>query len=144
MSREMRAAGLWLRPPLPRSLRAHPRTTQEIEQILQDKIVGKSRGDICMFKDAYLTFGKPVDGVTLDVFMQTLHKLGIAIEYKQAKEMFDGYDSNGDGCLSFYEFIQNVMPKGTLPPARKPKPTLANAHQCSLETKRVCSSHLCV
>ena len=40
-------------------------------------------------------------------------RLGIAIEYEQAKEMFYGYDSNGDGCLSFYEFIQNVMPKGT-------------------------------
>lgn len=51
------------------------------------------------------------DPVTLETFIRTLTRLHVVFAPETAKELFNRYDKDGDGVISFVEFQRNVMPK---------------------------------
>lgn len=86
----------------------HP---DRLEQMLQDKIVAGTKKATDVLRHAYYMFGRPQDGITASMFKHQVRQLGIPASNEDCKNLFSRYDSDGNGRLDFYEFINNLMPK---------------------------------
>ena len=56
-------------------------------------------------------FGRPQDGITAESFKHQVRQLGIPATNEDCRNLFKRYDTDGNGRLDFYEFINNLMPK---------------------------------
>eukprot|EP00942_MAST-04A_sp_MAST-4A-sp1_P010557 g10557.t1 len=86
----------------------HP---DKLEQMLQDKIVAGTKKATDVLRHAYYMFGRPQDGITAIMFKHQVRQLGIPATNEDCRKLFQRYDSDGNGRLDFYEFINNLMPK---------------------------------
>lgn len=94
------------------SIKGHRWNLDTIEKIIQDKIVERSRNSTELLRQAYYLFGRPKDGVTKEILQHTLTvKMGMELKKEELDALFHRYDSDGNGSIDFYEFVQNVMPK---------------------------------
>jgi Ca2+-binding EF-hand superfamily protein len=97
----------------PKNLRkcVKPITVEEMEKILQDKIVAGTKKATDVLRHAYYMFGRPQDGITMEHFKHQVRQLGIPATNDDCRALFRRYDSDGNGRLDFYEFINNLLPK---------------------------------
>ena len=79
--------------------------------MLQDKIVAGTKKATDVLRHAYCMFGRPQDGITAESFKHQVRQLGIPATNEDCRKLFKRYDTDGNGRLDFYEFINNLMPK---------------------------------
>jgi Ca2+-binding EF-hand superfamily protein len=106
-------------------LPAHERhRLQEIESLLQDKLVQHTTRDSDKFRQILRLFQSQVArnptqttaqsnstlGISPDNFESVLKLLDVWTTRDQAQQLFNKYDANGDGRLTAYEFITRCRP----------------------------------
>jgi Ca2+-binding EF-hand superfamily protein len=122
-------------------------TTDYIEKQLHRKIEAYTPSDMDRFRKVLilcrtqnaasreeLGLGVPdgVSGVTKRDFRKLLSWLGLFATEKQAYELFDKYDVNGDGTLTVHEFLTQIRPPdfpargGTVEKPKTPHPDVMN------------------
>jgi Ca2+-binding EF-hand superfamily protein len=97
----------------PKSLRntINPMSVEDMERVLQSKIVAGTKKATDVLRHAYYLFGRPQDGITVEHFKQQVRQLGIPASNEDCRNLFRRYDTDGNGRLDFYEFINNLLPK---------------------------------
>jgi len=98
-------------------------TTDAIEILLQEKIQQFTSQDSDRFRQILTMFKTQVQrakdhqnsdndvmGVNLRQFNVVLMWLGLFATQKQAKQLFNKYDANGDGVLTVHEFLTQARP----------------------------------
>lgn len=74
------------------------------------------------------------DPITFEAFTHTLTKLQIVFTPEAARDLFNRYDKDGDGMISFTEFQRNLMPKDIT--CEVPNNTLFGDHAVRYEAPR--------
>lgn len=97
----------------PRSMKKkeHQYSTQEIETLLADKMMGAARSDVEKYRTAYYLFGRPKGGITLESFKEKVRDMGIPARDEQLSELFLKYDTKKTGNVDFYELVRHILPK---------------------------------
>ena len=77
----------------PRSMKKkeHQYSTQEIETLLADKMMGAARSDVEKYRTAYYLFGRPIGGITLESFKEKVRDMGIPARDEQLSDLFLKY-----------------------------------------------------
>jgi len=83
---------------------------RQIRGTIQRKIQERGQNSKDLLRQAYFLFGRPQNGITFEVFKNTLYKFGLEMPEEDLKKAFEHYDGNGNGILEFHEFIREVMP----------------------------------
>lgn len=60
---------------------------------------------------AYALFGSPQNGITKRAFKKHMQKLGFVLTDQELQALFNRYDSDGSGSITFAELVAHVMPK---------------------------------
>lgn len=95
----------------PNSLHNNRQSMHELEQAIQLKIIERTKRANDQYREAYAMFGSPADGITPKHFYKILTKLGLVLSQEQVGQLFNKYDSDGSGRISFQELVAHVMPK---------------------------------
>ena len=83
----------------------------QIERIIQEKIIQRTKRANDQYREAYALFGSPANGISRSDFKRHLQKLGLVVSDQEVAALFDRYDSDGSGHISFQELVNWVMPK---------------------------------
>lgn len=86
-------------------------TPDQVERLIQDKIRMLSRGATDSMKQAFMMFGRPINGITPENFKSTLERYSIPCSKETLRSLFAKYDADGSGRIDFYEFIRGVLPQ---------------------------------
>ena len=82
-----------------------------LRNLIQTKILERTKHGTTEIVDAYKLFGRPQYGITPQMFEKQMTKFGIYLTSEQVEHLFQEYDKNGSGTLTFQEFIQGIMPR---------------------------------
>jgi len=94
----------------PKSMQKNRMTLDELERIIQVKIMSRAPRPQVQFMTAYKMFGSPKDGLTPEMFRKQLWRMAIPCSIEDCDQLFRRYDGNNSGQMDFYEFINGVMP----------------------------------
>lgn len=95
----------------PVALKNNRMTIFQIERIIQEKIIQRTKRANDQYREAYALFGSPANGISRSDFKRHLQKLGLVVSDQEVAALFDRYDSDGSGHISFQELVNWVMPK---------------------------------
>lgn len=108
----------------------------QIERIIQEKIIQRTKRANDQYREAYALFGSPANGISRSDFKRHLQKLGLVVSDQEVAALFDRYDSDGSGHISFQELVNWVMPK-----VRVGQEGVTTLHTLALATGCVYPSH---
>ena len=94
----------------PASMQKNRMSLDELERIIQVKIMSRAPRPQVQYMTAYKMFGSPKDGLTPEMFRKQLWRMAIPCSIEDCDGLFRRYDNNNSGSMDFYEFIQGVMP----------------------------------
>ena len=83
---------------------------RELSKLLQTKILERTKHGNREIGDAYKLFGRPQNGITKALFNTLLEKVGMYLRPTELDSLYQSFDKNGSGTLTFEEFIAGVMP----------------------------------
>ena len=87
-------------------------TTEEVEKLIQNKMISRCsrREDQC--RQAIMAFGGSAKGgINWKEFRNAIiKKLLVPVSVEQARALWDKYDKNGDGRISFHTLMTKLMP----------------------------------
>jgi Ca2+-binding EF-hand superfamily protein len=84
---------------------------KEIEKKIQDKIGERAANATVEKQDAFKIFDCPSKGITKPLFKSKMEKLGLFLSNREITELYKRYDPDGDGTITFQEFMSAVMPQ---------------------------------
>lgn len=96
---------------MPKSLEKVRWTLDKIEKKIQQKIVERTKRASDQYREAYALFGSPQHGISRRAFRHHMQKLGFVLTDQELQALFDRYDSDGSGTITFAELVAHVMPK---------------------------------
>lgn len=96
---------------MPASLNKVRWTIDKIEKKIQQKIVERTKRASDQYREAYALFGSPQNGISRKAFRHHMRKLGFVLTEQELNALFDKYDSDGSGSITFAELVAHVMPK---------------------------------
>lgn len=85
-------------------------SVNEIEALIQDKLLSRIKCSVTEIRDAYTLLGRPHGGMKEDEFKMCLAKYGLILRPREVHEIFTKYDKDGSGQLNFYELIHGLLP----------------------------------
>jgi Ca2+-binding EF-hand superfamily protein len=87
------------------------KTFEQLEEILRSKIMEKTKsGGLVLFR-MFRKFDTNKDGVIdFDEFNVGMRKWNMNLDQEELRQLFDRYDKNGKGNISYYEFIKHLLP----------------------------------
>jgi Ca2+-binding EF-hand superfamily protein len=80
--------------------------THELCQIVRDKVNSHSRGGHTQMRDSYNFFGRPSHGITKQAFKEKLNLWCLFLTNAQLDAVFAQIDADGNGVVSFAEFLR--------------------------------------
>ena len=83
-------------------------TKTELRSLLRKKIVERVILGSSILQTSFRLFGRPENGITVDIFRDTFIKLGVILSRKDAQAVFNTYDRKRTGRLSFNEFAAQI------------------------------------
>lgn len=117
---------------------------KRLELSIRSKIDQRTTGGPMALRKAFKFFDTDASGdIDPDEFYAAMHAFGLEFTEDQVLALFGYYDSDRDGSLSYYEFIDKVLESGFgLDDGNKPEPVLVqltpvNDEQEEVEVKTV-------
>jgi len=83
----------------------------EIERRIQDKICERTANATVEKQNAFKRFGCPSRGINKMHFKKQLEKFGLLLTDEEITKLYNRYDTDGSGDLTFQEFMQGLMPQ---------------------------------
>ena len=90
---------------------AQPIRMKDIEDMIRLKLKERVPPGSSLLTTGFRLFGRPENGLTAEMFRQTLANLGIILSLKDASSIFTKYDRNKNGRVNFNEFLLDLFPK---------------------------------
>merc|ERR1712167_209741 len=78
----------------PKSLEKFRWSNDDINGLIQTKIVERARTQSELLRQAFYLFGRPQKGIDFPLLKSTLDKLGIVLTEAETQRLFDTYDSD--------------------------------------------------
>jgi len=91
-------------------------TKTELVNLLRKKVVERVIPGSSILQTSFRLFGRPENGITVDIFRETFARLGVILTKRDAQTVFNMYDVNRTGRLTFNEFANKLAaPDQTIP-----------------------------
>lgn len=94
----------------PSAMNKNKWTREQIQSAIYRKIVERTKRASDQYREAFQLFGSPADGISRKAFKWHLQQLGLVLSQEEVDDLFDLYDSDGSGAISFQELVHRVMP----------------------------------
>ena len=83
---------------------------EDLHRMVQEKLLSKiGSGD--EIRCSFAIFGRSSNGISPQVFRDSLANLGIVLSPKDAQNLFARYDEDGSGRIDIYELMRNILPR---------------------------------
>jgi hypothetical protein len=101
--------------------------THELCQIVRDKVNAHAQGGHTQMADSYTFFGRPSHGITKQAFKEKLNLWSLFLTNAQLDAVFAQIDADGNGVVSFTEFLNFFGAENNFHPLYMPQQSTGGA-----------------